>query len=103
MNLSRLRIVASISLTVFCLTGSTNAEQIPVRYPQGSIHGYLALKTLDGVSIATGEVTQTVRGSRVTSRITFHFRDGSIDDERTVFNDVGPPAHGCQEVLRLQN
>jgi hypothetical protein len=61
---------------VSCLTVSAPAEPIPVRYPQGSSHGFLVLKTLEGVSIAAGESTQTVRGDRVTSRLIFHFRDG---------------------------
>ncbi len=63
-----------------------HAEPVPVRYAQGSSHGFLALKTLDGVTIATGESTQRVRGDRVTSRLIFRFRDGSIDDDLTVFS-----------------
>jgi hypothetical protein len=66
-----------------------HAESVPVRYPQGSAHGFLALRTLDGKQIATGEVTQTVRGTRVTSRLIFHFRDGSVDDDRTIFTQRG--------------
>lgn len=65
------------------------ADPIPVRYPQGSSHGFVALKTLKGTRIATGDVTQTVQGDRVTSRCTFRFRDGSIDDETTVFSQRG--------------
>jgi hypothetical protein len=57
-----------------------------VRYPQGSTHGFLALKTIEGITIATGDATQVVHGDRVTSRVTFHFRDGSLDDEITVFS-----------------
>jgi hypothetical protein len=74
---------------VSCLTVLAPAEPIAVRYPQGSSHGFLALKTLEGVSIATGESTQIVRGDRVTSRLIFHFRDGSIDDDLTVFTQRG--------------
>jgi hypothetical protein len=47
------------------------------------------LKTLEGVSLAVGESTQTVRGDRVTSRLIFHFRDGSIDDDLTIFTQRG--------------
>ncbi len=61
------------------------AEPIPVRYPQGSSHGFLALRTPEGALVATGEETQTVRGDRVTSRLIFHFRDGSVDDDTTIF------------------
>lgn len=68
---------------------TAGAETIHVRYPQGSTHGFLALKTLDGKIIATGEATQTVHGNQVTSRLTFHFRDGSIDDDETIFSQKG--------------
>jgi hypothetical protein len=63
-----------------------HAAQVPVRYPQGSQHGFLALRTLEGVRIATGDVTQEVHGDVVTSRLIFHFRDGSIDEDTTVFS-----------------
>ena len=76
-------------LLVYGLTVLAHAEPIAVRYPQGSSHGYLALKTLAGALLATGESTQTVRGDRVTSRLIFHFRDGSVDDDLTVFTQRG--------------
>jgi hypothetical protein len=63
-----------------------HGDPIPVRHPEGSAHGFLALTTLEGKRIATGDVTQIVHGDRVTSRLTFRFRDGSIDDETTVFS-----------------
>jgi hypothetical protein len=53
---------------------------------QGSAHGFLALKTIEGTTIAIGDVTQVIHGDRVTSRVTFHFRDGSLDDDITVFS-----------------
>jgi hypothetical protein len=68
------------------MTASLHAEPIPVRHPQGYAHGFLVLKTTAGTPIATGDVTQTIRGDRVTSRVIFHFRDGSLDDETTVFS-----------------
>jgi hypothetical protein len=69
------------------LTGALlDSQPVPVRHPQGSAHGFLVLKTVEGVPIAIGDVTQIVRGDRVTSRVIFHFRDGSLDDETTVFS-----------------
>jgi hypothetical protein len=65
------------------------AEPVPVRHPQGSAHAFLALKTLEGRRIATGDVTQIVNGDRVTSHVIFRFRDGSIDDDTTVFAQRG--------------
>lgn len=72
-----------------CTFAPLYADQVPVRYAQGSSHGYLALRALDGRLIATGELTQTVRGDRVSSRLIFHFHDGSVDDDRTVFTQRG--------------
>jgi hypothetical protein len=66
-----------------------HAETVPVRYPQGSAHGFLALKTLEGKRIAIGDVAQIVKGDRVTSHLIFRFRNGSIDDDTTVFSQRG--------------
>ena len=75
-----------LSTALSCLLAvSLKAEPIPVRYGQGSSHGFLALKTLDGVTIATGESTQVVSRGNVTSRLLFRFKDGSVDDDVTVF------------------
>ncbi|MFL6416419.1 MAG: hypothetical protein ACJ74Y_12215, partial [Bryobacteraceae bacterium] len=71
------------------LAANLPAEPVPVRHRQGSAHGFVALKTLEGTRIATGDVTQVVHGDRVTSRLVFRFRDGSIDDDITVFTQRG--------------
>jgi hypothetical protein len=65
------------------------AEAVPVRYREGVSQGYLVLRTLDGKAIADGNSTQVARGDRVTSRLRFRFRDGSIYEERTVFSQHG--------------
>jgi hypothetical protein len=76
----------SCALLTAAITSTLDGEPIRVRYPQGSAHGWLALKTVEGIIIATGDVTQIIDGDRVTSRVTFHFRDGSLDDDITVFS-----------------
>jgi hypothetical protein len=81
----RLIPLACIALFAATTSASLHSEPIRVRYPQGSQHGFLIVKTAQDVVIATGDVTQAVHGERVTSRLTFHFRDGSLDDETTVF------------------
>jgi hypothetical protein len=78
--------VLSCAMLMTVNVAPLHAEPIPVRHPQGSAHGFLVLKTVEGVPIATGDVTQMVHGGRVTSRVLFHFRDGSLDDETTVFS-----------------
>lgn len=78
-----------LALPIFFGLPNLLAEPIPVRYVQGSSHGFAALKTLDGVTIATGESTQTVSRGRVTSRLIFRFKDGSVDEDVTVFTQQG--------------
>ncbi len=66
--------------------GPLAAEPVAVRYREGSVHGFLALRTLEGKILAAGDLTQTVRGNRVVSRLVFRFKDGSVDDETAVFS-----------------
>lgn len=63
--------------------------QVLVRHQEGLVHGFLALRTLDGETLADGDLMQTARGDRVTSRLVFHFKDGSLHDETAVFSQRG--------------
>jgi hypothetical protein len=67
-------------------TGALGAEPVSVRYPEGLVHGFLSLKTLEGSLLADGDLLQVARGVRVTSRLVFHFKDGSVHDETAVFS-----------------
>jgi hypothetical protein len=69
--------------------GIALAEPVSVRRPEGALHGLLALKALDGETLADGDLIQFTRGDQVTSRCTFHFRDGSLQDETVVFSQKG--------------
>jgi len=66
--------------------GSVAAEPVAVRYTEGSLHGFVVLRTLDDKLLADGDVTQTVKGDRVTTRILFNFKDGSVMDQTTVYS-----------------
>ena len=81
--------VASVALALaIALFGQTTPEArqtLPVRHPEGLVHGFLALTTLDGKALADGDLIQNVRGDRVTSRLVFRFRDGSTHDETVVY------------------
>jgi hypothetical protein len=79
----------TVTLGVILITGHLHADPVRVRCPQGSLHGFLTLKTIEGMHIATGEMTQTVKGDHVVSRLMFRFQDGSVDDEITVFSQRG--------------
>lgn len=71
------------------LTLSAAGEPVRVRHPEGTLHGFLSLTTEQGQVLAHGDLIEVVRGRRVTSRLTFHFKDGSLDDETTVFTQKG--------------
>lgn len=65
------------------------ADPVAVKYPEGSVHGYLALRTLDGKLLAAGDLVQIVRGQQLTSHLVYRFQDGSIDDDTAVFTQNG--------------
>lgn len=60
-----------------------------MRYPEGTTHGFLVLRDLTGRALAAGDLTQIVCGNKVVARLQFHFKDGSLDDETTVFSQRG--------------
>jgi hypothetical protein len=62
------------------------AEPIPVRHVQGTIHGFLELRSEEGHVLASGDLIQVAHGGEVTTRVLFRFKDGSIDDETTVYS-----------------
>ena len=68
------------------VANALRAEPIPVRYMEGSVHGFLALRTTEGKVLAAGDLVQVTHGSRVKSRLVFRFKDGSLDDETAVFS-----------------
>ncbi len=70
-------------------TGAASAEQVSVRYTEGLLHGFLALRTLEGKSLADGELTQVAEGDRVKSHLVFRFKDGSLYDETALFLQRG--------------
>lgn len=85
----RLRCWALITLLICALRSSAPAETAPVRHVQGTVHGYLALSDAEGHLLASGDSTEVVHGIQVTSRTVFTFKDGSIDDETTIFSQRG--------------
>jgi hypothetical protein len=79
---SCLVVIAVVVATI----GQPSAEPVAVRYLEGLTHGFLSVKTTDGRLLGGGDLIQTVRGDRVTSRLVLHYKDGSISDETTVFS-----------------
>lgn len=67
------------------LSAQLSGDQVPALQLQGSMHGFLLLKSAQGAIIAVGDQVNSAHGNTVRSRLTLHFRDGSIDDEITTF------------------
>jgi hypothetical protein len=59
---------------------------VAVQYTEGLVHGFLVLRTLEGNTLAEGDITQVARGDQVTSHMILHFKDGSVNEETTVFS-----------------
>ena len=68
-----------------CSTRQGWADPVAVRFPEGPTYGVVTLSSLAGAVLADGELIQTVRRRQVESRLVFHFKDGSLHDEVTVF------------------
>jgi hypothetical protein len=82
----RLRPWFLIVILVSAWQPGAQADPIPVRHIQGTVHGFLELRAGDGNVVASGDSIQVSHGDRVTTETVFHFKDGSIDDETTVFS-----------------
>lgn len=80
----------SLVVLVACATlidpGEIPAAPVAVRHTEGLVHGFLVLRTLAGDTLADGDLIQVARGDRVTSRLVFRFRDGSVHDETAIFS-----------------
>jgi hypothetical protein len=71
---------------VLLMAGALLAETVPVRHIEGTVRGFLVLRTMDGKELAAGDLIQVVQGDQIVSNLVFHFKDGSVDDETTVFS-----------------
>jgi hypothetical protein len=75
--------IAALALTI--LSPRLTADAVAVHHTEGIVHGFLVLRTLDGVRLADGDLLQTAHGDRVTTRLVFRFKDGSVNDETAVY------------------
>jgi len=83
--LSRRTLRAALTAILLTAGGTGAAAQVAVRHAEGLVRGFLVLRTLEGETLAGGDLAQESRGDRVTSRMVFHFKDGSIHDEAVVY------------------
>jgi hypothetical protein len=84
-KLTAILLVSAVMLNL----NELSADAIAVRHAEGLMHGFLVLKTLDGKTIADGQMTQDAHGNRVTDHLLFRFKDGSIYEDTTIFTQQG--------------
>lgn len=75
--------------TPLLMAKPSSAEPIPVRYIEGTVHGFAVLRDSAGKTLASGDLIQILHGDRVVSRALFRFKDGSVDDETSEFTQRG--------------
>lgn len=85
MTLFRKPAVLSVLALLLLLERPLAGESIAVRFSEGVVHGFLVLKNTDGSVIASGDLFQTAKGAEVESRMVFHFKDGSVSDEKVTY------------------
>jgi hypothetical protein len=83
------KIVVALVISAAMWPAPSFAEPVGVRYLEGLVHGFLVLRSPEGAVLASGDLIQNVRGDRVTSRLVFQFKDGSVHDETAVFSQRG--------------
>jgi hypothetical protein len=80
------RAAIALALSAVLWHCSGEAAPVAVRYPEGTIRGFLVLRSTTGDVLAHGELIQTAHRDRVESRLVFRFHDGSLHDETVVFS-----------------
>jgi hypothetical protein len=76
---------ARILVTAALLVSLAHAEPIKVKRVDGARRGFLNIRSQSGTLLGYGEYYEFVQGDRITARQTLHFKDGSLDDETSVF------------------
>ena len=82
-------VIGGALLCVGAATVSASADEIPVKYPEGTTHGFLIVRALDGKELGAGDLVELAEGDHMSVRLTFHFKDGSFYDETTKFSQRG--------------
>jgi len=85
----RNRFFLALAMAVLFRTTVASSEPVVVRHVEGLVHGFVSLRSPEGDVLASGDLIQDARDDRVTSRLVFHFEDGSSHDETAVFAQRG--------------
>jgi hypothetical protein len=74
------------SFSAMPLHAADAATPVQVRHTEGLLHGFVVLRTPEGETVAIGDLSQTNQGSRATTHLVFHFKDGSLHDESVTYS-----------------
>jgi hypothetical protein len=74
----RNRLAAPVAVAVFV---ALPASAVPLRYPQGDLHGFPTMRDEHGNLVAKGELTQKLEGDRLVVHGVWVFEDGRVADE----------------------
>src|SRR5689334_16138809 len=85
------RSIQSLLLAACCFPALLVAQAgdegiVPVRYSEGTVHGFLELRDEHDSLLARGEMFQVPGDSTLVSTMRFFFRDGSRFEETTEFS-----------------
>lgn len=89
-----LRLFAPAALALILLAPARREESLvpaalPVRWAEGTVHGFLELRTRNGDLLAHGDLLQVPRDSDIESRLVFQFADSSVFRETVTFSQHG--------------
>ena len=91
-----MRVVGTMVLLVVAVSSATSSHRgrrdesaaVPVRYPEGTVHGFLELRTAAGALLAHGDLLQIVKDGAIESRMFFRFPT-SVFEETVTFTQRG--------------
>jgi len=84
--MNRRWILASCVAVVFA---PVKPEAVTVRWTEGTVHGFVELRTQSGTVLAHGDLLQIPHDSDIESRLVFHFTDSSDFRETVTFSQHG--------------
>ena len=61
------------------------SSTVPVKFTEGTVHGFLELTTDAGVLLAHGDQLQVAKNGGISSRMVFHLSNGSLFEESVTY------------------
>jgi hypothetical protein len=94
-TLATIRTIPILLLAALAITGgapppvASSPAVVPVRFAEGTLHGFLELRAKNGTLLAHGDLLQVPRDSDIESKLIFHFADSSMFRETVTFTQHG--------------